>query len=235
MIALLELVDAFDACALKAHDSLVVIAHRHDVGVLDALTQQVDCAHLRAVGVLELVDLDVAIGILEALAQLVTVLDGADEIEDHVVVVVQASRIELSLIARRNLAGNLELPARAFRKEHPAGFVAPTEKRLADGLVACGFPALFIHQLRSAHRIAKVHDERDVSTWRNNDGTHEFLRGNCARALDFGLEILGKRGSCPPCSKFAMRGMLLQPHGGVDSLVSDSLELAIRKAAALDP
>ena len=203
--------------------------------MLDALTQQVDYAHLRAVGVLELVDLDVAIGVLKALLQLLAVLDGANEIEDHVVVVVQAPRIELGLIARRNLAGNFKLLAGAFRKENPAGFVVPTEKRIANSLVACGFPALFIHQLRSTYRIAKVHNERDVSTWRNNNGTHKLLRGSRARALDFGLEILSKRGGCPPCNKFAKRGMLLQPHGRVDGLVRYPLEFAIRKAAALGP
>lgn len=184
---------------------------------------------------MELVDLDVAIGILKALTQLLAVLDGADEIEDHVVVVVEISLVELGLIARRNLAGNFKLLAGAFRKENPARFVAPAEKRIANGLVACGFPALFIHQLRSTYRIAIVHDERDVRTWRNNNGTHKLLRGSRARALDFSLEIISKRGGCPPCNKFAKRGMLLQPHGRVDGLVRYPLEFAIRKAAALNP
>lgn len=106
MIALLELVHTFDACSLEAHDGLVVVANRHYVGLLDALAQQVDYAHLRAVSVLELIDLDVAIGVLKALTQLAAVLDGAHEIENHIVVVVEASLVELGLIARRNLAGN---------------------------------------------------------------------------------------------------------------------------------
>ena len=67
-VALLELVDTFDACALEA----ATIAWSSSptamtLGCSMPSTQQVDYAHLRAVGVLELVDLDVAIGVPKAL------------------------------------------------------------------------------------------------------------------------------------------------------------------------
>ena len=68
VVAIDKLVDALDGRALEAHDGLVVIAHRHDVGALKTLTEELDDPHLGTVGVLELVNLDVGIGVLELLA-----------------------------------------------------------------------------------------------------------------------------------------------------------------------
>lgn len=103
-----KLVGTFDRGALKTHDGLIVIANGHDIGRINAVAEQLDDAHLGTIGVLELVNLDIGIGVLEHLAQRVIVFDGVNKIADHIVVIVEMVLVELALVATRDVASGLK-------------------------------------------------------------------------------------------------------------------------------
>ena len=62
-----KLVGTLDRGALKTHDCLIIVANGHDIGRINAVAEQLDDAHLGTIGVLELVNLDIGIGVLEHL------------------------------------------------------------------------------------------------------------------------------------------------------------------------
>ena len=193
MIAVDKLVDALDGRALKAHDGLVIVTHGHDVGLLEPLTEELNDPHLGTIGVLELVDLDVGIGVLELLTQIIVLLDRLYKVGNHVVVVVEMLAVEDFLVALGNRAGSKEPLALLSGAEAPPLFVASLEERVSNARVARGLPVL-VHELGASDGVAKARDKGRVDSRSGDNGTLELVRGVPAGVLDLGLKAL--RNAC---------------------------------------
>ena len=102
-----EAVDVTDICSLEAVDCLVVITDCHDVRatLVDRTTRQrKEDAQLREVGILEFIYHDVLVLLLKISAQLRLSIERLSELENHIIVVIQTSRAQLSKICLIDLS-----------------------------------------------------------------------------------------------------------------------------------
>ena len=228
-----ELVDALDGRALETHDCLVVITYRHDVGSLEPLAEELDDPHLGTIGILELVNLDVGIGVLELLAQIAVLLDRLNEVGDHVVVVVEMLVVEGFLVALGNRASSKKTLAFLSGTEVPPLLVASLEERVSNARVTRGLSVL-VHELGAPDGVAQARDKGHVDSGGGNHGALELVRGMPAGALDLRLKALrnacARRHGC----NVAKRGVLLKPVRGMDALLGNLGKCLIGDAAALD-
>ena len=228
-----KLVGTFDRGALKTHDGLIVIADGHDIGRINAVAEQLDDAHLGTVGVLELVNLDIGIGVLEHLAQRVIVFDGVDKIADHIVVIVEMVLVELALVATRDVASGLKSLALLRNFKGASLRVAASKEGIAHSGVSRGF-ALLIDELGAANGIAQRKDIGHIRAGGALDRVGERCGRHAAGALDLLLKAFCQRGACPFAGERKQLGMLGEPGSGVDILLRDGAQRVVVHATAFD-
>ena len=228
-----KLVGAFDRGALKTHDGLIVIANGHDIGRINAVAEQLDDAHLGTIGVLELVNLDIGIGVLEHLAQRVVVLDGVNEVADHVVVIVEMVLVELALVATRDVASGLESLALLHNLKRAPLRVAASKEGIAHLGVSRGF-ALLIDELGAANGVAQLKNVRHVRAGGTVNRAGERCGCHGADTLDLFLKAFGQHGACPFAGERKQLGMFGEPGSGVDILLRDGAQRVVVQATAFD-
>ena len=228
-----KLVSTFDRGALKTHDGLIVIANGHDIGRINAVAEQLDDAHLGTIGVLELVNLDIGIGVLEHLAQRVVVLDGVNEVADHVVVIVEMVLVELALVATRDVASGLESLALLRNLKRASLRVAASKEGIAHLGVSRGF-ALLVDELGAANGIAQRKDIGHIRASGTVDRAGERYGRHAADTLGLFLKALCQRSACPFADERKQLGMLGEPGSGIDILLRDGAQRVVVQATALD-
>ena len=228
-----KLVSTFDRGALKTHDGLIIIADGHDIGRTNAVAEQLDDAHLGTIGVLEFVDLNVAIGVLEDLAQCVVVLDGVNKVADHVVVIVEMMLVELALVATCNVASSLKSLALLGNFKRTSLGVA-TAKELVAYLGVSRRLSLLVNKLGAANGVAQLKNVRYIRASRTADRAGERCRRHAAGTLGLFLKTLSQRSACPFTDKCKQLGMFGEPGSGVDILLRDGAQRVVVQATAFD-
>ena len=228
-----KLVGAFDRGALKTHDGLIVIANGHDIGRINAVAEQLDDAHLGTIGVLELINLDIGIGVLEHLTQRVVVLDSVNKVADHVIVIVEMALVEFTLVATRDVASGLKSLA-LLRNLKRAPLRAAASK---EDIAHLGVPrrlSLLVNKFGAANGVAQLKNVRHVRAGRTVDWASERRGGHGADTLDLFLKAFGQRCACPFADEHKQPGMLSEPGGGVDILLCDGAQRVVIQATAFD-